>query len=237
MTTAQRPDRQLPLKLYPPQDQTLEHFIVGANAEAHAQAGALARGESLRPLHLWGGAATGKTHLLAAACAGAAKQGLRPVYLPLKETSHDLDPSVCEGLGTLDLICVDDVDAIGGRGDWELALLRLYNQLADQGGRWLSASTVNPQEAMINLPDLKSRLGWGLVIHLQPLTDDLRREVLMQRARRRGFALSKEVADYLLHRVPRDLKQLCALLDRLDAASLSNQRHVTIPLAKTLLGK
>jgi DnaA family protein len=235
MTAARFPHRQLPLKLYPTHDQALEHFIVGNNAEIHTQVRALARGETTRPLHLWGGAAAGKTHLLTAACAEAMKQGLRSVYLPLREAINGLTASVCEGLETLDLVCVDDVDVIGGRPDWELALLHLYNQITDQGGRWLAASAVNPQETKINLADLKSRLGWGLVFHLQPLTDDLRRQVLMQRAQRRGFELGGEVADYLLHRVPRDLERLCMLLDRLDAASLSTQRRVTIPLAKTLL--
>ncbi len=235
MTAGRLSPRQLPLKLFPPRDQALEHFIPGANAEAQAQVGALARGELSRPLHLWGGAATGKSHLLAAACTEAANRGSRAAYLPLGEAGRDLDPSVCDGLETLDMVCVDDVDAIGGRDDWELALFRLYNQLVDRSGRWLSASTVNPQEAMLGLADLKSRLGWGLVIHLQPLTEDLLREVLMQRARRRGFELGREVMEYLLHRVPRDLKRLCTLLDQLDAASLSSQRHVTIPLVKSLL--
>lgn len=237
MTTARRPDRQLPLKLYTSRDQTLEHFITGDNAEAHAQVRALARGASSRPLHLWGGPATGKTHLLTAACAEATNRGLRAVCLPLKEAMNDLTPSVCEGLEMMNMVCVDDVDVIGGRADWERALFSLYNQLTDHGGRWLAASTVNPREAMINLADLKSRLSWGLIFHLQPLTDDERRQVLMQRARRRGFELDVEVADYLLQRVPRDLERLCALLDRLDAASLSTQRRVTIPLVKSLLEK
>ena len=235
MTAGRFPHRQLPLKLYPSRDQALEHFIAGANAEAHTQVRALARGETSRPLHLWGGAATGKTHLLAAACAEATKLGLRTVYLPMKATVNDLTPSVCEGLETLDLVCVDDIDAIAGGSEWETALFQLYNGLSDQGGRWLASSNANPQDAALQLADLKSRLGWGLVFHLQPLTDDQRRQVLVQRAQRRGFELGEEVADYLLHRVPRDLERLCALLDRLDVASLAAQRRLTISYVRTLL--
>jgi len=53
------------------------------------------------PLYLAGGAATGKSHLLQAACHAAASGGRRPAYLPLSDESG-LHPDMLEGLEALD---------------------------------------------------------------------------------------------------------------------------------------
>ena len=63
-----------------------------------------------------------------------------------------------------------------------------------------------------------------------------RREVLRQRARRRGWALEEPALEWLLRRVGRDLGGLTALLDRLDRASLAAQRRITVPFLRQVLG-
>jgi DnaA family protein len=47
--------------------------------------------------------------------------------------------------------------------------------------------------------------------------------------------LSEEAAAYLVHRLPRDLHSLFAVLDRLDEASLAAQRRLTIPFLREAL--
>ena len=64
---------------------------------------------------------------------------------------------------------------------------------------------------------------------LAPLGDDERLEAVRLRARNRGLEMPEEVARYILARYPRDLDSLFALLDRLDRASLAEQRRLTIP--------
>jgi DnaA family protein len=59
--------------------------------------------------------------------------------------------------------------------------------------------------------------------------------VLRLRAQRRGLELPEETARYLLRRVPRDLRSLCALLETLDVASLASQRRLTVPFIREVL--
>jgi len=47
--------------------------------------------------------------------------------------------------------------------------------------------------------------------------------------------LTDEVAQYILHRAPRDMKELFLTLKRLDHVSLAEQRRLTIPFVKQVL--
>ena len=83
--------------------------------------------------------------------------------------------------------------------------------------------------------DLRTRLGWGHIFHLQVLSDSERRAVLRQNADERGIFLSDEVMDFMLNRFSRDLGSLVQLLDQLDGYALQTQRAITIPLLKSML--
>jgi DnaA family protein len=67
------------------------------------------------------------------------------------------------------------------------------------------------------------------------LDDDEKAAALTRHAQGRGFNLTKEVTDYLLHHVRRDLQSLLALLDALDRYSLATKRAITMPLLRELL--
>jgi DnaA family protein len=71
---------------------------------------------------------------------------------------------------------------------------------------------------------------------LAPLDDDGRREVLRQRARRRGLAMDEAALDWLMRRVGRDLASLTQLFDRLDRAALAAQRRLSVPFLRATLG-
>ena len=203
----------------------------GGNEAAVAAVRALEPGSC----YLWGEAGSGKSHLLQAACGEATRQGLRPVYLSLAQAG--LAPENLAGFDGLDLVALDDLDAVAGDEAWEQALFHLYNRLHDAGARQLLAATVSPTALPLRLPDLKSRCGWGLVFRLQRLDETGLRQALRHRAARRGLELPDEVLDYLLRRLPREPALLFALLDRLDHASLAAQRRLTIPFIRTRLSR
>jgi DnaA family protein len=92
-----------------------------------------------------------------------------------------------------------------------------------------------PAALPIVLPDLVSRLEQCTRLPLEPLDEAGRREVLRQRAARRGLELDEPVLDYLFRRVGRDLAGLTALLDRLDRESLAAQRRITVPFLRARL--
>ena len=88
-----------------------------------------------------------------------------------------------------------------------------------------------------SLADLASRLSWGLSYLLVPLPEAQVVSALELRARGRGLDLPEETAQYLLRRIPRDLPTLFNLLDRLDEAALIEQRRLTVPFVKSVLGR
>jgi DnaA family protein len=83
--------------------------------------------------------------------------------------------------------------------------------------------------------DLRTRLGWGLVYQVHVLSDEEKAQALVQHAHSRGFVLPSEVAQYLLRHGRRDLPSLMAVLDALDAHSLSLHRAPSVPLLKEVL--
>ncbi len=139
------------------------------------------------------------------------------------------------GVETLTLVALDDLDAVIGEEAWELALFDLYNRAREWGCRLLIAASGAPRNLNVKLPDLRSRLSWGVVYHLPAGTDEVKRAILRFRAQRRGLQMSEEVVAYIFARARRDLAQLLEVLDRLDRASLAEQRALSIPFIKQTL--
>ena len=220
--------RQLPLAIRLRDAAVFDTFEPGPNGAVVAM---LAESVATSPaLWLWGPPGSGKSHLLQAACAehGAA------AYLPL-DALLETDPGVLEGWETQALVCIDDVDRIAGRRDWELAAFALFNRLWERGGRLVVSASSGPATTRFVLPDLQSRLAWGGVFRLEPLSDQDRIAALRRRAAHRGLELSPEAAGYLLRRLPRDMRALCAWLDKLDVASLAAGKRLTLPFVKGVM--
>ncbi|NOZ36473.1 MAG: DnaA regulatory inactivator Hda [Gammaproteobacteria bacterium] len=181
-------------------------------------------------VYFWGKAGTGKSHLLQALCHEKAGEGWRVAYLPLAEAG--LMPAMLDDMDQFELVCVDDLQSVAGKKDWEIALFHFYNRIQSRAGRLVISANQAPTSLSLGLPDLASRLGWGLVFQLQELADEDKQTALQLRAQARGLELSNEVAAYLLKRAPRDMSSLFALLERLDQASLAAQRKLTIPFVR-----
>lgn len=225
---------QLPLGLALQDGARFDSYFPGLNREVvqHLQQAASGTGENL--VYVAGASGMGKTHLLQAACHRAGQCDRTSTYLPLQELLA-LAPTILEDLEQLDLICLDDVAAIAGHAVWERGLFDLFNRVRAAGGTLLVAGERRPDQSGFGLPDLVSRLGWGVTYTLKPLADEDVIAALACRARARGLELPEDTAQFLLRRFPRDLPTLFALFDTLDTASLIEQRRLTIPFVKAVL--
>lgn len=225
--------RQLPLALRYPPDQRLETFVSAPEGSV-AQLRALAQPTGAA-VYLQGVEGVGKTHLALAACAAAEACGCRAGYLPLHAARGRLSEALLalEGNG---LAALDGLDAIAGNRADEMALFDFHNRARGAGVALLYTAQAAPSQLPLELPDLRSRLSQCARIMLAPLDDAGRREVLRERAQRRGLAMDTAAYDWLLRRVGRDLAGLTALLDRLDRASLAAKRRITVPFLRELLG-
>lgn len=126
----------------------------------------------------------------------------------------------------------DDVESLDEPR--QLELFNRINEARQTGGALLAAGNAPPARLPLR-EDLRSRLAWGLVYQVKPLSDAERAVFLRAEAERRGMQLADEVIWYLLARVRRDLPSLGAILDELDRASLEQQRRITLPLAREIL--
>ncbi len=226
--------QQLPLPVQLRDESTFDDFLPlpasqGLIDALRAQAGGA--GEPI--IFTYGAAGAGKTHLLQSSCHLA---GAGAIYLPLGELARCRPDEVLQGIEALELVCLDDIHRVLGQADWELALFNLCNRARQRGCRLLVAGNAAPRALAVDLADLRSRLGWGLVYQLPQAGDEEKIAILQFRAARKGLVLSREVCSYVVSRAPRDMEALLSVLETLDNASLVEQRALSIPFIKSVLG-
>jgi DnaA family protein len=132
------------------------------------------------------------------------------------------------------LVLADDVQRLGAAE--QHALFMAINEAREGGPAVLAAGDQPPAELALRA-DLKSRLAWGLVYQLLPLSDSDKARHLKALAGARGLLLSDDVAAYLLTRLPRDMASLHAAMEVLDRYSLMRQRALTLPLVREALAQ
>lgn len=225
---------QLTLGVSLKDEATFANYYAGKNQHLVEELKKSARGLGERVIYFYGAGGEGNTHLLQACCHEANQHRLSSVYIPLANLA-DFSPALFEGLESRQLICIDDIHRIAGKPAWEEAFFHLYNRIRDAGTHLIVTANVAPKSLGLALPDVISRLAWGIVFQIQPLTDTEKLRVLMMRAERRGMTLSEEVGKFILTHCPRHMATLFAALDALDKVSLAAQRKLTIPFVKAVL--
>ncbi len=218
-----------------PEDETLDSFYGAEHSPAVAAIKAVLGGTAPRhPLYLFGASGSGKSHLLYASCVKAQELGLTSQLLSLDDYKA-WSPRILDGLEELDLVCLDNIQAIDTDLTWQVAVFDLYNRMLEQGKVLIIVADAAPTELGFKLPDLVSRLQACTSFQLRLLMDDDKQKLLQQKAHLRGMELPDEVARFLLNRQQRDIRDLVRILDLLDKASIVHQRRLTIPFVKEIL--
>jgi DnaA-homolog protein len=200
--------KQLLLDIQPPSPPTLDNFIAGSNEEAlHSLKMAIEGANEARFIYLWGAPGSGKSHLLQAC----------------NDLAHERD---------LPLSVVDDVHTLDEEA--QIELFNYFNQLRTSGGILITSGNAAPTQMGLR-DDLATRLAWGLVYQLHPLSDEEKAKALKTHAKERGMKLPDEVVDYCLRYLRRDLPTLMSVLNALDEWSLTEKKPVTVPMLKKLL--
>ncbi len=217
---------QLILELAPAPAPTFASFVPGRNRAAVEALSGLAEGACAeRVVYLWGEAGSGKSHLLAAACAAA--RGARRAAL-LVEPRAGLDDAV-DAPG---LLALDDADALPEAA--QAKVFDLFNRVRGGGGAIVAAGAGAPARLALR-EDLRTRLLSGLAFQLHALSDDEKAAALGAHAAERGMKLPEDIVAYLLRRLPRDLGTQFAVLEAIDRYALARKRPVTLPLVREAL--
>ena len=227
--------QQLPLGVRLPDRAVFASFLPARNGEALEHARRVADGEVTGATWICGPASAGKTHLLQATCSRAA-ESRRAGYFPLVDLAS-LGVGVLEGLPQLECVCLDDLEAVVGRLEWEKAIFGLLRELEESGGALVMAARPPPALLDWALPDLGSRCAAAAVLRLRALDEAEQQLALQLRARLRGVELPAETSRWLQRRFPRDMGRLYGLLDTLDEAALAAQRRLTVPFIREVLGR
>lgn len=237
MATVIRDVQQLGLAVQLPDDEVFATFVAGKNHAAVASLRAFVDGDLNLTQAPWcllqGPPGVGKSHLLHSLCAEFPDQAM---YLSLADLRQQAAPQVLEGLAQVPLLCLDEIEAVLNDADWCYTLFRLLNQLSDQNSaRLVMTSQRSAQHLNTALPDLSSRLQWGLPLQLTELEDQHKVAALQLRAQKRGLDLQTDVAMFMIQRLGRSMDSLMQCLAELDDASLAAQRRLTIPFVKRAL--
>jgi DnaA-homolog protein len=209
--------RQLLLDIAPAPAPTFENFVPGRNAEPLAAVRAALAGIPERVLYLWGETGAGKTHLLRAFAQGRE----RARYVRGEDYRGDESGGV---------LVLDDVERLG-----EARQVALFNAFNERAFELIVVSAHAAPKDVALRRDLATRLATGLTYRVLALTDAEKRDALTAHAKARGFALSDEVAAYLLTHARRDMPSLIQALDDLDRYSLETGRPITVPLLKAAI--
>lgn len=220
--------QQLLLTLTDPPQPSFDNFVCGKNWEVLATLQKWLEGNSRdTSLYLWGETGSGKSHLLAATHSAALAAGVVSAWLDepalLQQQTLTVLPQ---------LVLVDAVEQLSGQG--QIALFDLYNRLKAEGGSLIASGEQPPAQLPLR-PDLATRLGWGLVYRVQPLSEADKVSAMVAHAESRGFDLSLDIAHYLMRNWRRDLPALMQAVDALDRYSLQLRRPITLPLLKQAL--
>lgn len=225
--------KQIPLAIFPDTGLTFDNFYQSESVAPlilELKKFVVTNGEPF--LYIWGETESGITHLLNAI--QNYNSSLSMQYLPLKELIQYSPLDILEGLEQMDLVCIDDIDCLESNGQWQEGIFHLYNRLRDGEKKLIIGGHQPPTKMKLTLPDLQSRLQWGITVRLHGLKNDDKQLAIQFYAKTLGMELSNEVAHYVMQRSDRSSRALFDLMKKLDHASLSEQRKLTIPFIKTL---
>lgn len=238
---------QLPLPVTLPDDETFDSFVPSGNEEVVQVLATLAeampdwrqakganafRQLKLPLITLIGARGRGKSHLLFSLCHRLESARIAHLYLNLEDAGM-WSTHVLDGLDTLPLVCLDNLHAIAGNAEWEETLFAFLVRVQEQGNTLVvCTSAIGAAHPDFILPDLRSRLTWGMTYQLHSLNDDARKDVLRIRAEQRGLRLSEQALHFLLMHSQRDMPGLMQLLSRLDTRSLQEQKKLSVAMVK-----
>lgn len=207
---------QLALELFQAPDPTLESFVEGENREALEVLKSVRSGSGPQFTYLFGQKGVGCTHLLRA----------------LGLTATDI-PVFCDEQS---LYLVDDIDS---RNTDELqAFFDLVNEVrAHPGTHIVVAGHHSPRELQFYgvRDDVTSRLSWGTVLEIQPLSDAEKQKEFIRRAQLAGLNVTPEALAWIENYLPRDMHTMICILEGIISYSLKTNRTMTIPLIKEWL--
>ena len=227
---------------------TFKDFVVGKSNElAFSACGRVADSEDVpfNPLFLYGGVGLGKTHLMHAIAWQRKKLNpkLKILYLSAEKFMYEFIKALRlkntvtfkEQFRSVNLLMIDDVQFIIGKESTQEEFFHTFNALADQNRQMVISADKSPSDLEGLEERLRSRLGWGLVADIHPTTYELRLSIIEAKIEKYNIDLSKDVIEFLAHKITSSVRELEGALTRLAAHVTLVGRNVDLEIAEDLL--
>ena len=227
---------------------TFSNFIVGKpNELAFAAARRVAESEDVpfNPLFLYGGVGLGKTHLMHSIAHEIKKRNplRRVIYMSAEKFMYHFIKALRfkntvafkEQFRNVDVLMIDDVQFISGKESTQEEFFHTFNALIDQRKQLIISADKSPQDLEGIEERMRSRLGWGLVADIHPLTYELRLGILQAKEEKLSTRISATILEFLAHKITSNVRELEGALNRLSAFSSLVGRDINLDMVQDLL--
>lgn len=227
---------------------TFENFVEGkSNQLGRSAAWQVAQnpGVAYNPLLLYGGTGLGKTHLMHAAgnLMRAQKPDMRVLYLRsdqffsamMKALQEKTMEQFKRQFKRVDALLLDDIQFFAGKNTTQEEFFHTFNTLFDGKQQMILSCDRYPKEFDNLEPRLKSRLGWGLSVPIEPPDFETRAAILINKAKLRGLPLPDEVAYLIAKHMRSNVRDLEGALNTLAARIHFTGGPITIEFAQETL--
>ncbi|MEP6938791.1 MAG: chromosomal replication initiator protein DnaA [Rudaea sp.] len=209
---------------------TFETFVEGKSnqlGKAAATQVATNPGHAYNPLLLYGGTGLGKTHLMHAA--GNLMRALNPATKVMYLRSEQFVREMIQALRTksmddfkhrfraVDALLIDDIQFFAGKDSTQEEFFHTFNALFEAKQQLILTCDRYPKEVDNLEPRLKSRLGWGLSVAIDPPDFETRTAILLSKAAARSMEMPEAVAHLIARRMRSNVRDLEGALNTLAA--------------------
>jgi chromosomal replication initiator protein len=225
-----------------------DSFVEGKSNQlgrAAAMQVAASPGRAYNPLLLYGGTGLGKTHLMHAAgnAMRAQNPSTRVLYLRSEQFFAGMMKALAEKsmdqfkrqFQQVDALLIDDIQFFAGKDRTQEEFFHTFNALFDGKQQIILTCDRYPKEVENLEPRLKSRLGWGLSVAIEPPDFETRAAILLTKARERGVDLPDDVAFLIAKRMRSNVRDLEGALNTLAARANFMGRPIGIEFAQETL--
>ena len=241
-------DQKTPKKSNLIESFTFDSFVEGkSNNIALAASRQIGDGlkNSYNPLFIYGGVGLGKTHLMHAVGNELLRKdpAKKISYVHSEKFVSDMVKSLQLGAisefkqyyRSLDALLIDDIQFFAKKEQSQEELFHTFNSLLEKGSQMILTCDRYPKE-IDGLEDrLKSRLGWGLPVVIEPPELETRVAILLGKAESMNQELNEESAFFIAQKVKSNVRELEGALKRVIANSNFTGRPISVELIKDSL--
>lgn len=225
---------------------TFGHFVTGqCNELAHAAALQAAKDCAFNPLFIYGGVGLGKTHLMQAVGHELSQRQpqAKVAYLHSERFVSDMVKALQNKMigdfkayyRNVDILLIDDIQFLAGKVRSQEEFFHTFNTLIE-GHQQVIVTSDRIPNAITGLEDrLKSRLGSGLTVTVEPPSLDMRKAILQSKAAQSDVELPDDVAYFIADHIESSVRELEGALHRLLASARFLHQKITLDFSQEAL--